>query len=108
MLEVCRRVARFPTIQWTLVIVGGNIQDYVPGGVQSQNFASDSLEVNPEGVPVRGKERDVEDFFMEELQHLLNQKSSPSIENSSPSPSFPHTGTPSGFTSRELLAKSCD
>ena len=65
MLEVRCRVAGFPTIQWTLVIVGGNVQDYVPGGVQSQDPASDFFEVNPEGVPVRGKEGDGEELFME-------------------------------------------
>ena len=66
MLEVrCRVAGSLPTIQRALVIVGGYIQDYVPGGVQPQNLASDSFEVIPEGVPVRGEEGDGKELFME-------------------------------------------
>ena len=53
MLKVCGRVAGpLSTIQWALVVIGGYVQDYIPGGVQPQDLAGNTLEVVPEGVPV--------------------------------------------------------
>ena len=42
----------FSTVQGTLSSVGGNVQDHVLCGIQSEDPASDPLEVVPEGDPV--------------------------------------------------------
>ena len=53
MLGIRRRVTgAFPTIYQALVMLGRFRKAYVLRGVQSEDFASDSLKVIPEGVPV--------------------------------------------------------
>ena len=74
MLKVCGRVAGpLSTIQRALVVIGGYVQDYIPGRVQPQDLAGNTLEVVPEGVLVRGKEREGEKILGERFSCRLGR-----------------------------------